>query len=125
MQMSALKINKQKTLRRISHLVSRLLSLNVSMDEIYSDIDYIGVQCCSTYKYGDFYKYYYTRLNEFFLQKINKTISILQHEMPLDSLRINEIDPHYVGQDFLDESDIKQPILVNSVDTHYSLEVML
>lgn len=96
-RMSVLRINKLKTLKNIHKYVNELKCLGVDIDEIHSDIDFIGVKCCSTYRYGDFYKYYYQRLSNYFSTKIRKIKLIRLNEVQGLYLDTNEEDPRQAG----------------------------
>lgn len=95
--MSVLRINKTKTLKNTSKYINRLKCLGVDTDEINSDIDYIGVKCCSTYRYGDFYGYYYKALSNYFLAKIKKIELVRTNEIQNLYKDINEEDPRQAG----------------------------
>jgi hypothetical protein len=94
------------------------------MDEINSDIDYIGLSCCKTYMYGNFYNHYYKRLQQYFSSKIKKIKLIRQNE-PANIYydNINEEDPRQAGLTLSDDyisSFVSDYVQGNITDNEFS-----
>lgn len=141
-------IDISKTRKAMYKQIRILKKFGVHSEEIDSDINYIGLVCCSNFRRGDFYRFYYRELVHFFDIKIQQIKDIRDneknildfipqkkdprlesplHDDYLSSLASSYATGHATNEQlmqFCEENSIVYNDFIDMIDSYYSSKIM-